>query len=68
MTVAVVATVSAFHQHTLAEAARSAAAREKAAAGNEREARLLADARAREIRWRLVRMNVDNGDRIVDAG
>ena len=59
---------AAFHQRTLAGVARSAASREKAAADSEREARLLADARAREIRWRLVRMNVENGVRIVDQG
>ena len=66
--VAVVATVSAVRQHTLARAARSAEALAKASAKSEREARLLADARAREVRWRLVRMNVENGNRIIEQG
>ena len=35
---------------------------------SERERRELADARAEEIRWRLVRMNVDNGVRMMDQG
>ncbi len=68
VTVAVGATVAAFHQRTLARAAENAAAREKAAADSEREARILVAARARENRSRLVRMNVDNGFRIVDDG
>ena len=38
------------------------------AADSEREARHLADAGAGEIRWRLVRMNVENGNRISDEG
>ncbi len=52
--VAAVSTGSAIRQHSLAE--------------RERDARLLADARAEEIRWRLVRMNVENGNRIIDQG
>ncbi len=66
--VAVVATVSAVNQHILAGAARSAAALAKASANSEHEARVLADARAQEVRWRLVRMNVENGNRIIDQG
>jgi WD40 repeat protein/tetratricopeptide (TPR) repeat protein/tRNA A-37 threonylcarbamoyl transferase component Bud32 len=68
MTIACVATFDSFRQHALAESARTAASREKAAAAGEREQRLLSDARAEEIRWRLVRMNVENGVRIVDQG
>jgi WD40 repeat protein/tetratricopeptide (TPR) repeat protein/tRNA A-37 threonylcarbamoyl transferase component Bud32 len=68
VTIAGVATFDSFRQHALAEAAQSAASREKAAASSEREQRLLSDARAAEIRWRLVRMNVENGVRIVDQG
>ena len=67
--VAAVATVSAVRQHTLRVAAQTSASLATAAAGvREHEARLLADARADEIRWRLVRMNVQNGNRIVDQG
>jgi WD40 repeat protein/tetratricopeptide (TPR) repeat protein/tRNA A-37 threonylcarbamoyl transferase component Bud32 len=54
LTVAIVASVAAVRQKTLAE--------------HERDARLLADDRAEEIRWRLVRMNVDNGVRLMDQG
>src|SRR5262249_34201772 len=60
VTIACVATFDSFRQHALAESARTAASREKAAAAGEREQRLLSDARAEEIRWRLVRMNVEN--------
>ena len=66
--VAVIATVSAIRQHTLAKAAQSSEAVAKAAAKSDHEARLLADARAQEVRWRLVRMNVENGNRIIDQG
>ncbi len=38
------------------------------AAQKERGARLLADARAEDIRWRLVRMNVANGVRLMEQG
>jgi eukaryotic-like serine/threonine-protein kinase len=68
VTIAGVATYDSFRQHALAEAARTAASREKTAADSERQQRLLSDARAGEIRWRLVRMNVENGARIVDQG
>jgi WD40 repeat protein/tRNA A-37 threonylcarbamoyl transferase component Bud32 len=66
--VAAVATVAAFGQHVLAERAKAAASRATELASSERAARLLADARAEEIRRRMVRMNVDNGVRIVDQG
>ena len=59
--VAAVATVSAVSQHTLAGKARSSAK-------SEHEARVLADASAQEVQWRLVRMNVENGNRIIDQG
>ena len=66
--VAAVATVSAIRQHSLRVAAQTSASQATIAAEHEREARLLADARAREIRWRLVRMNVENGGRFIDQG
>ncbi len=66
--IATIATFNSFRQHALAEAARTSASREKAAAASEHEQRLLSEAQAREIRWRLVRMNVENGVRIVDQG
>ena len=53
---------------TVAVGATVAAIREKRTAGSEHEARLLADSSARESRSRLVRMNVENGVRIVDQG
>jgi WD40 repeat protein/tRNA A-37 threonylcarbamoyl transferase component Bud32 len=59
--VTAVATVSAFRQHTLAEKATASAKREH-------DARLLVDESAREIRWRLVGMNVENGNRMIDVG
>jgi Protein kinase domain len=61
VTVTAVSTVSAVRQHNLAENAR-------AAANREHDARLLVDAREQEIRDRLVRMNVENGNRIIDDG
>jgi len=61
ITVAAVAIVAAVRQQALASAARSSAK-------SEHEARLLADSRADEIRWRLVRINVDNGVRLMDQG
>ncbi len=60
LAVTAVATVSAFREHTLAEIATASAKREH-------DARLLVDESAREIRWRLVRMNVENGNRSIDA-
>jgi WD40 repeat protein/tRNA A-37 threonylcarbamoyl transferase component Bud32 len=59
--VTAVATVSAFRQHALAEKAT-------ASAKSEHDARLLVDQSAREIRWRLVRMNVENGNRSMEIG
>ena len=58
----------AVRQHALRVAAETSAAEATVAADSEREARHLADARAGEIRWRLVRMNVENGNRISDEG
>ena len=66
--VAALATGSAIRQHALRVKAETSAAQATAAADSEREARHLADARAGEIRWRLVRMNVENGNRISDQG
>jgi eukaryotic-like serine/threonine-protein kinase len=59
--VTAVATVSAFRQHALAEQATASARRAH-------DARMLVDESAREIRWRLVRMNVENGNRNIDVG
>ena len=55
-----VATVSAFREGTRAGAKTVTGDH---AARREHDARLLVDVRSREVRWRLVRMNVENGDR-----
>lgn len=61
VTVTAVATFAAINQHSLAEKANAAARREH-------DERLRADASEQEIRYRLVKMNVENGNRIVDGG
>jgi eukaryotic-like serine/threonine-protein kinase len=66
--VAAVATGAAVRQHALRVAAQISAATATGAMESERKARLRADAGAEEIRWRLVRMNVENGNRIIDQG
>ncbi len=61
LAVPVIAVLLFLRQRGLADEAFSAAQKE-------RGARLLADARAEDIRWRLVRMNVANGVRLMEQG
>jgi WD40 repeat protein len=61
LAVPIIMVVLFFRQRGLADEANSAAQKE-------RGARMLADARAEDIRWRLVRMNVANGVRLMEQG